>query len=84
MEIDGEPAGFGLVREEKYDWVTAGLKKKFRGKGFGRILFSFLSGWSKPALEVLETNVPAYRLYRSLGYVEVARQGGTITMRLIR
>lgn len=71
----------------RYRWtVTGGLAPAFRGMGFGRIIFRFLS--SIPTedvwLDVWETNLPAISLYKAIGYEEVYRMGGLITMRLPR
>lgn len=63
----GARVGFGLVRGNT---VTGGVVEIYRGKGIGRIIFETLTDEvPKPAyLEVFENNVPARKLYESLGW----------------
>lgn len=83
------PIAYGLI---SYDhnlqpWITGGILPGFRGAGYGKQLFSFLSNeWHFPVyLEVLESNQPARNLYTSLGFIETQRetrvQGTVITMK---
>lgn len=79
--------GYGLIRfaEERW-WVSAGLLPHYRGKGYGEQLFRYLidAAGTPCWLEVLETNIPAWRLYCKLGFREVTRgpssHGTVITM----
>lgn len=84
LEKNGLPVGYGLIRYEGNErWLSGGLSKDHRGKGWGSFLFSCLTNLagSNCWLEVRSDNTPAVRVYTSLGFVEVKRQGDIITMR---
>ena len=64
--------GFGLIRKisDNY-WITGGLKKSQRGKGIGKIIFRKLieqTPSNEVWLEVLESNLVAFNLYKNLGF----------------
>jgi GNAT superfamily N-acetyltransferase len=79
-------AGYGIRRwdaDQRHWWLTGALVAKARGQGYGRQLFEHLVSASLPepsALEVRITNLPARRLYESMGFVERARRQDIITM----
>jgi len=78
------PIGFGLIRLEDHKlWVTGGLKRLYRGKGYGRQLFTLLTeGHAVPVyLEVLIRNTVARNLYASLGFVSIDNTRRVVTMR---
>lgn len=88
---DPSTSGVGYIDESVErvdDWraaLTAAMTESLRGKGYGRLIFSFLlaEAWikgAKPWLEVLESNVAAIALYHKLGFREVARHANIITM----
>lgn len=65
--------------------LTGAVAENLRGRGYGRLIFSYLlaEAWIKkaqPWLEVYETNAAAFALYYSLGFRETGRQGSIITM----
>lgn len=73
----GHPAGHGAL--------SGGLLPDYRGLGHGKELFQHLisaahKSGQGPWLEVRETNVPAHKLYTSLGFVETYRKDGIISM----
>lgn len=81
------PIAYGLVRliDDKW-WLSGGLRKIWRGQGYGRELFAGLArrvharkrtAW----LEVRKTNGTAERLYRSLGFVLVEDLGEILVMK---
>ncbi len=78
-----EDIGYGLCRliGGKW-WVSGGLSPEWQGKGFGKSLFSYLvEQTGVPCwLEVLESNQRAYNTYEKLGFVEVSRDSGIVTM----
>ncbi len=72
LRVGNKNCGFGFVRKSsgKY-WITGGLLSCFRGKGYGKILFTGLINSLKQGsiwLEVLESNTVALTLYKSLGF----------------
>lgn len=76
-----EPIGYGLIRRDEKDrlWLTGALKEEYRGNGYGRFLFQSLVDLCEGEcwLEVWQDNVPALRLYESLGFeVQGATVGG--------
>ena len=90
-----DDVGYGIVRtDESGSWLTGGLVPEARGRGLGEALFRGLVELSpaRPTLEVLRGNVPAFKLYRKLGFVvndvferEVLRDddaagGGSVTI----
>jgi len=76
----GHPAGYGIVRQEGGRvLLTGALVEEFRGKGYGRQLFTLLTRfaikrWGSASLDVLATNKPALSLYKSLGFVETRKE----------
>lgn len=95
LETDKEIVGYGLLRLETLSqWngdhdrtlLTGAIQTRYQGMGYGVHVFSFLILESYvyeyvPWLEVFETNAKAYMLYKQLGFKEVERKDGTITMR---
>lgn len=78
LKDDPLTIGFGLINEKegKY-WVTGGVREVWRGQGYGRFLFSVLTGitlQTEPEvwLDVFRKNVKAANLYRKLGYKSVS------------
>lgn len=70
-----EPFGFGLLRcvSDKW-WLTGGLLKEWRGKGYGEGLFDDLAHYVHQMghtawLTVLETNDAGIATYKKLGFV---------------
>ncbi|MDO8609844.1 MAG: GNAT family N-acetyltransferase [bacterium] len=67
--------GFGFIR--KYSnkfWLTGGLYKKDRNKGYGKLLFEQLVNiihLNEIWLEVLKTNIIAANLYKKLGFKKI-------------
>lgn len=80
--------GYGIVRTaDDCVLLTGALLEAHRGKGFGRDLFEKLISEAREfdkriVLDVRETNEPARRLYENLGFIEIAREHGIITMEL--
>ena len=79
--LDGERAGYigayTVCRES--DIMTVAVAERFRQNGIGKMLvsslFDELSGESDALfLEVRESNLPARRLYSSLGFYEVGKR----------
>lgn len=75
--------GYGLCRliGGKW-WLSGGLRNEWQGKGLGKQLFGFLAEQAGlPVwLEALEHNTRAVNTYTGLGFREVSREGGIITM----
>lgn len=71
--------GYGYCRRDTNEtYLTGGLIPQFRGKGYGRLLFSHLREQAKSfnlpiTLEVLNTNIRAENLYKSLGFVQISK-----------
>lgn len=69
------PVGFGYCRHvDDETYLTGGLLREVRGRGYGRILFQHILNKAKDfntkiTLEVLNTNIVAQNLYKSLGFV---------------
>lgn len=83
--------GYGIVSYNK-DYtesnLTGVIDDSYRGKGYGRKLFSMLideskQKCSKVKLEVLETNFVARNLYKSLGFEEVSSDLGIVYMEIM-
>lgn len=71
--VDGVAAGYGnLRREGEKTWLTGALLPDYRGKGYGRELFTHLLAarpdGTVPALEAWRWNEKALGLYESLGF----------------
>lgn len=81
-----EVVGFGYCKKDESEtYLTGGLKESFRGKGYGKNLFSHLLTEAKSfntpiTLEVLKTNERAKRLYESLGFSELSSDDRVIKM----
>ena len=92
--IAGEPAAYGLVVRRVGDyWVTGVISPEYRGQGYGKQLFEHMGNYvfetldaDVITLDVLPTNMPARKLYESLGYQykEQPRVDGTLVMRKVR
>jgi GNAT superfamily N-acetyltransferase len=78
LVVDGKAIGYGLIRlDHDRWWVTGAILKKWRGRGFGRVLFNHLTvlasnyahrdAW----LRVFKWNQRAIKLYTKLGYKPV-------------
>lgn len=78
--------GYGFNRIENNSiLLTGGLIESERGKGYGRALFSFLLEHAKAfklpiKLEVLKNNIPAKKLYESLGFISINENESSIKM----
>ncbi|MBX6423134.1 ribosomal protein S18-alanine N-acetyltransferase [Thermosulfurimonas sp. F29] len=84
LEIEGRVRGYGCF------WLIAGelqvanlaVDPEFRGRGFGRALLETglrlgrIRGARRATLEVREGNLPARRLYESLGFRLEGRRRG--------
>lgn len=76
----------GIVLVARRGWrsriATMGIDPAFRGQGYGRLMLGQVIQEAKArgdkhmVLEVFETNTPAVRLYRSLGFVPLRRLVG--------
>lgn len=72
LSSGNEDVGYGLIRlKNRKWWVTGVIHPRYRGEGYGQLLFHFLTQTApKPVfLEVLKTNEVAISLYTKLGYV---------------
>lgn len=86
--VDGvivTPIGYGLIKKEEDKYlISGGLIETERNKGYGKVLFGYLLKNIKPdlpiMLEVLKTNIRAFAIYNSLGFVVTADDGNIITM----
>jgi ribosomal protein S18 acetylase RimI-like enzyme len=71
------PIAYGLISydETLTPWVSGGILPGYRGHGYGRELFKYISEqWHFPIwLEVLASNLPALKLYNGLGFLETKR-----------
>lgn len=71
--LDGNAVAYGLIRwdDNKYPWISGGIKEEARGLGLGREVFQLLTENAQPRparLDVLASNKKAIRLYESLGW----------------
>jgi ribosomal protein S18 acetylase RimI-like enzyme len=80
--------GYGLIRIEDSFLLSGGLMPELRGQGLGESLFQELINKcqeidkDKPIdLEVLRSNVRAYKLYQKLGFIETKSDDKIISMR---
>jgi len=93
VESDSVVIGYGLIhmdgqvrsRGTPHGALTGAVTSERRGKGYGRLIFSFLLAetWvlgAQPWLEVLVDNAPAISLYHSLGFRETSRGNDKIHM----
>jgi len=70
------PVAYGIIHHDKgFDWISGGVAAAWRGKGYGKAIFSFLTNLAaKPAyLDVFWQNIKARNLYRRLGWIEFER-----------
>jgi ribosomal protein S18 acetylase RimI-like enzyme len=85
-EVMVDVVGFGYCkRDENETYLTGGIKENHRGKGYGKLLFSYLLEQAKSfntpiTLEVLNTNTRAKNLYESLGFVEIKKDDRIMKM----
>ena len=85
---DSSLCGYGLiVYENNAAYLTAALEETNRGKGLGRKIFSDLieiarKKVNKICLEVLETNIIAVNLYKSLGFNQVKQNNNVIFLEM--
>jgi ribosomal protein S18 acetylase RimI-like enzyme len=91
LVMQNRAVGFGILAQREFlgapRWVvTGGVREAYRGFGLGKLVFRYLSYLNDENvyLDVLETNEPALSLYRSIGYEEVDRTDGIISMRLLK
>lgn len=76
IELDNKPIGYGqiIVEDKKAVLVNFGIIEKFRKKGYGKMLLSYLlniaidNDFSKVSLKVDSNNERALNLYLSLGF----------------
>lgn len=84
FNTEGEAIGYGLISSDgKKEWITGGLIPEYRSLGKGKELFLTLIQLCKktPYLEVLKTNKPAIKLYKSIGFKEVKDNGNILIMK---
>lgn len=73
------PIGYGYIRFENGEiLLTGGLIPEERGKGYGKKLFELMINSSKRynapiKLEVLNSNVNAFEMYKKLGFQIISR-----------
>lgn len=83
------PCGYGLITTNNDESILTGvIEKQYRGKGYGKDLFSKLVNIAKTkskkvSLEVLDTNYPAKKIYESLGFVSKKIDNNIISMELL-
>lgn len=72
--LKNKPIGYTLRKYKNIAvWITGGLLGPYRGKGYGRELFTYLSNTHTTIdtmLEVRQDNKRAHNLYKSLGFVD--------------
>ncbi len=76
-EVAGTPvAVLRLLRSEQGIMITTfGVRRALQGQGYGRLLLLTIlhrlceAGYQRIQIEVEERNTPAYRLYRSCGFI---------------
>lgn len=82
------PIGYGLIHYENNSaFLTAVVIESMRGQGLGKKIFSELIQIAKEkvnkiCLEVLETNLVALDLYKSLGFVEVNKKNEVVCLEM--
>lgn len=83
LEIDDEPIGFACFEGNFLNGLY--IKKKFRGKGFGKMLLKTAEWNVHNELNIndfrLETEKDTINFYRKLGYEVVEQKGSDYTMR---
>ena len=96
-ESDGTIGGFAIMKfgDERAHLVLLAVRPKYRRRGIGRRLLAWLvesaltAGVMSIHVELRAGNRPAYRLYRTLGFVETFHipryyQGRETAVRMIR
>lgn len=80
------PIGYGFNRIENNSvLLTGGLSEPERGRGYGKILFTFLLGHATSfrmpiCLEVLKSNTNAKKLYENIGFLTTNEEQHVIKM----
>lgn len=82
LDEDGSVLGFSLARaaSDEVELLLIVVDSGLRGRGIGRLLIEKVTndarirGATEMYLEVRENNVPARRLYQSLGFIDVGRR----------
>ena len=82
LAADGTAMGFTLARaaSDEVELLLIVVDTRLRNKGIGRLLVAKIAedarqrGASELYLEVRENNIPARRLYQSMGFVDVGRR----------
>lgn len=87
LEEDGKIVGHAIVEPHKFIvtshvvFLTIAIHEGQQGRGLGKLLMQHLVDWAKahPVIEKFElqvrsSNVPAIKLYESLGFVEEGRK----------
>lgn len=78
LRSENNTYGFALVRNiSGRSWITIALKSSERGRGLGKVLLAILLNkviaddiW----LDVLESNLPALKLYQHFGFKKVKNE----------
>ena len=84
------PCGYGLIRyKDDVAILTGAIEESSRGKGCGRELFKLLVEEAqkitdKVTLEVFESNVEAFNLYKSLGFEIIDKDDDIVFMELVK
>lgn len=83
VRVMGIPCGYAVIRgTDDGDCLTGCLIDSFRGRGWGRVMFSRLVEMAdKPILNVLKTNKRAVNLYLSLGFKVYRKTAKLLYMR---
>ena len=80
------PIGYGMLRiNGDFGMLSGAIVPELRGRGYGRLVFSFLMCEAQirgttPWLEVLASNVNALSLYQRLGFQPINQEEAVITM----
>ena len=82
-----EPVAYGMARQIDEDyWVSGVVSSEARGKGYGELLFKYLSAYTltflsdRVMLDVLKTNERAIGLYKKLGYTVLTEEADCLVM----
>jgi ribosomal-protein-alanine N-acetyltransferase len=87
LDEAGKVLGFTLARaaSDEVELLLIVVDSRLRGRGIGRLLVEKVAadarsrGATAMYLEVRENNVPARRLYQSLGFIDVGRRANYYT-----
>ncbi|MBI5547576.1 MAG: GNAT family N-acetyltransferase [Deltaproteobacteria bacterium] len=83
--LKGDRRGFGYLDDSTPELAMSVLPDH-RAQGIGTCLMAAMLGFAAPRYPALSLSVdldnPAKHLYDRLGFLEVARSGGSVTMRL--